>query len=451
MIDIISPLIKEFLPFAQKHMGFSDPPRLFLRGDATNAQKPLGKTAFYDPQQKSITIYIMGRHPKDVMRSLSHELVHHTQNCRGDFKDVGEMGEGYAQNDEHLREMEREAYETGNMCFRDWEDSIKQTIYFEHLQKGEKKMSIKDWKNGELTTILSEAFGFKFNPNALNEGADKNTGMSGVKGDDDDDTYMGHVKEDEEVKEGFMDTMRKVGRKVSPRSNYRDTVEYLQGVEDSLVKWNPMNSFSGVELGAANAKDSAEGLGIDLSALASTARTLSKSRQSKDDMGDEDLKQQVAGLLKQAKATVANWDAGKKMQEGDTGASKGDESKTHKGEKDYTTKKDDELKTSGKGRGEKKGDKAYVNEDSGEEEGHHYDDNRMSDDDHIKAIEHHLDALRHDRDYDDDHIDEGGAAARTGNEEKDNGRNRMHADRVHEDADPLREAIRTLLAKHLKS
>ena len=43
------------------------------------------------------------------------------------------MGEGYAQTDEHLREMEREAYEVGNMCFRDWEDSIKSTIYFEHF------------------------------------------------------------------------------------------------------------------------------------------------------------------------------------------------------------------------------------------------------------------------------------------------------------------------------
>ena len=91
-----------------------------------------------------------------------------------------------------------------------------------------------------------------------------------------------------------------------------------------------------------------------------------------------------------------------------------------------------------------------MNEDSGAEEGHHYDDNRMSDDEHIKAIEHHLDALRHDRDYDDDHIDEGGAANRAGNEEKDNGRDRMSDDRVHEEADSLREAIKAILAKHLK-
>jgi len=164
MLDNLSPLIKQFLPFAQERMGFDYPPRLFLRGDSQNAKNPLGKTAYYDPGAKSITIYVTDRHPKDVMRSLSHELVHHTQNCQGKFSDVGEMGEGYAQNDTNLREMEREAYEVGNMCFRDWEDSIKSTIYFEHLQKGEKSnMSIKDWKNNELTTLLSEAWGFKFN------------------------------------------------------------------------------------------------------------------------------------------------------------------------------------------------------------------------------------------------------------------------------------------------
>ncbi len=164
-------MIKQFLPFAQERMGFKKPPKLFLRGSAKNASNPLGKTAFYDPGAKAVTLYITDRHPKDVMRSLSHELVHHAQNCRGDFDNVGEMGEGYAQNDEHLREMEREAYEVGNMCFRDWEDSIKSTIYFEHLQKGDKTMSTKEWKNGELTSILSEAFGFKFTLNNLNEAA----------------------------------------------------------------------------------------------------------------------------------------------------------------------------------------------------------------------------------------------------------------------------------------
>ncbi len=164
MKDILHPLVQQFMPFAQERMGFDKPPRLFLRNDPKNAQNPLGKTAYYDPAQMSVTLYINGRHPKDVMRSLSHELVHHTQNCNGQFDGASEMGEGYAQNDEHLREMEREAYEQGNLCFRDWEDSIKGTIYNESLQKGAKnKMSLKNWKDNELSTLLTEKWGFSFN------------------------------------------------------------------------------------------------------------------------------------------------------------------------------------------------------------------------------------------------------------------------------------------------
>ena len=172
--DILQPLLKKFLPFAQNRMGFSDPPRLFLKTNLKNAENPLGKTAYYDPNNKSITVYVTDRHPKDIMRSISHELVHHTQNCRGEFDKVGTMGDGYAQNDEHLREMEREAYEVGNLCFRDWEDSIKNTTYFEHLQKGDnKKMSTKDWKNKEIKSLLSEAWGFKMDLSKLNESVEE--------------------------------------------------------------------------------------------------------------------------------------------------------------------------------------------------------------------------------------------------------------------------------------
>ena len=164
MIDTLKPLIKQFLPFAQERMGFQNPPRLFLRQDSENAANPLGKTAYYDPEARSVTLYVTDRHPKDVMRSLSHELVHHTQHCNGEFENAGEMGEGYAQNNPHMREMERQAYEVGNLCFRDWEDSIKDTIYNEHLQKGvEKDMSTKDWKNKEINSLLLEKWGFKFN------------------------------------------------------------------------------------------------------------------------------------------------------------------------------------------------------------------------------------------------------------------------------------------------
>ena len=76
----------------------------------------------------SVTLFTDFRHPKDIMRSLSHELVHHTQHCRGEFDGNQEMGEGYAQADQHLRNMEKEAYLEGNMCFRDWEDTYKHDL-----------------------------------------------------------------------------------------------------------------------------------------------------------------------------------------------------------------------------------------------------------------------------------------------------------------------------------
>lgn len=123
MIDVLKSLIKQFMPFAQERIGFEYPPKLFLKQDQENAQNPLGKTAYYDPQDQAVTLYVTGRHPKDVLRSLGHELVHHKQNCDGKFKNMeGDMGEGYAQNNQHLREMEGEAYLRGSLCFRDWTD-----------------------------------------------------------------------------------------------------------------------------------------------------------------------------------------------------------------------------------------------------------------------------------------------------------------------------------------
>ena len=118
-------MIKEFYPFAKRTMGFKQPVTVIFRQDENNASNMLGKTAYYVPHSKKIVLYITGRHPKDVMRSFSHELVHHAQNCRGDFENAKMREHGYAQKDEHLREMEREAYEVGNLCFRDWEDGIK--------------------------------------------------------------------------------------------------------------------------------------------------------------------------------------------------------------------------------------------------------------------------------------------------------------------------------------
>ena len=124
-LSSIHGLLKSFLPFAHKRMGFNKPPTIFFQSDDANAKRLLGKTAHYEPSTMQITVYVTGRHPKDVLRSLSHELVHHGQNCRGEFGHVPETAPGYAQSSDHLRSMEEEAYKVGNLCFRDWEDGVK--------------------------------------------------------------------------------------------------------------------------------------------------------------------------------------------------------------------------------------------------------------------------------------------------------------------------------------
>jgi hypothetical protein len=126
-ISEITQMLESFMPFALDRLKFDKEPSVSFESDPENAKNTLGKTAQYEPASGKITVFIDNRHPKDIMRSFSHELVHHAQNCDGQFDDMGSMGEGYAQNDDHLRKMEEDAYLRGNMTFRDWEDNYKQT------------------------------------------------------------------------------------------------------------------------------------------------------------------------------------------------------------------------------------------------------------------------------------------------------------------------------------
>lgn len=122
----------------KNHLGFDKGVSLKFDYNAENAGNILGKTAHYQPNEKVIVLNITNRHPKDFLRSFAHELVHHAQNCRGDLDMSSTTNEGYAQTDDHLRNMEREAYEVGNMLFRDWEDEIK--------NQGDKEMEEKRQK-----------------------------------------------------------------------------------------------------------------------------------------------------------------------------------------------------------------------------------------------------------------------------------------------------------------
>ena len=143
MSDLMG-IIGQFLPFAQEKMGFDRPINVELVSNTENGQELLGKSAYYDQKAEKICIFVDNRHPKDILRSISHELMHHTQNCRGDFDKITDLGPGYAQNNAHMRNMEEEAYKAA-IILRDFEDILKEK---------EPKIGLNEWKNGEIYDIL---------------------------------------------------------------------------------------------------------------------------------------------------------------------------------------------------------------------------------------------------------------------------------------------------------
>ena len=110
---------------AKEKYDIQQTPKLFLRQDEENADMLFGRTAFYQPETQTIVVYITNRHPKDILRSYCHEMIHHVQNERGDLKMGDASNPKYAQDDEHMRKMEKEAYLEGNLLLRDFEDNFK--------------------------------------------------------------------------------------------------------------------------------------------------------------------------------------------------------------------------------------------------------------------------------------------------------------------------------------
>ena len=110
---------------AKDKFNIQNAPNLILKQDEENAEKVFGRTAYYDPEEFTIVVFITNRHPKDILRSFCHELIHHVQNERGDLKMGDASSPTYAQDDDHMRNMEKEAYLEGNLLLRDFEDNFK--------------------------------------------------------------------------------------------------------------------------------------------------------------------------------------------------------------------------------------------------------------------------------------------------------------------------------------
>ena len=127
-------------------------PEIKIKYDEENASNLFGRTGYYQPQDCEICLYASGRHPKDVLRSFCHELIHHIQNMEG--KDLT-FTTTDVHADEALMEIEKEAHSKGSLLFREWENSQKEQESIE-----EKKSS--NESRGRLNPIANKLSSIAF-------------------------------------------------------------------------------------------------------------------------------------------------------------------------------------------------------------------------------------------------------------------------------------------------
>jgi len=121
-IDVMEKITQLTNHMIDKGMNIEPLPSLeFVDGDSENAKDFFGKTAYYDPNRQHIVLYTEGRHPKDIVRSYAHEMIHHIQHLEDRLGDVAGTD---TTSDEHLTKLEKEANLRGTMTFRNWTDSI---------------------------------------------------------------------------------------------------------------------------------------------------------------------------------------------------------------------------------------------------------------------------------------------------------------------------------------
>ena len=114
------------------------------------------KTGYYSPDKKKVVVFTDQRHPKDVLRTVAHEFVHHMQNLQNPNKDWGTGGDLEA--DSRLRSIEGEAFLLGNIIFREWTEKMKKTGELNESKKGKKQ--VKNDK-GELVPETCDKCGGK--------------------------------------------------------------------------------------------------------------------------------------------------------------------------------------------------------------------------------------------------------------------------------------------------
>ena len=141
-------LAESLYSFMQNKFKFDCEPKIFFHSDESNAENILGKTGYYDPQNEEVHLFVTHRHPKDILRSFAHELLHHVQGCEGmtdQEKLHNTSNPNYLVHDEYLKGLEADAFERGNIAFREWEAYVK-----EGKLKMDEKIDEKKKKKGKI-------------------------------------------------------------------------------------------------------------------------------------------------------------------------------------------------------------------------------------------------------------------------------------------------------------
>ena len=63
---------KKLYQEAKGKYNIQNTPKVILRKDEDNAKMLFGKTAYYNPGNQEIVIFIVDSHPKDILRSFCH-------------------------------------------------------------------------------------------------------------------------------------------------------------------------------------------------------------------------------------------------------------------------------------------------------------------------------------------------------------------------------------------
>ena len=116
--------IKSLIDFMrEQHLKIDPLPKIELNPEEQDGI--FVKTGYYSPDEKKVVVFTDGRHPKDVLRTVAHEFIHHMQNLQNPDKDWG--GGGDLEEDSKLRSIEGEAFLLGNIIFREWTEKMKRT------------------------------------------------------------------------------------------------------------------------------------------------------------------------------------------------------------------------------------------------------------------------------------------------------------------------------------